>query len=124
MPAYEKMNDMNAAGCWRGVTFTKLDFKIIVGFHKGAPRSMGGIFKKVLKLVIGAVLSLEHTPSLLLRDARNSRRTHGGELDDHLSILRPDEVRCTLWLGKECARRVWRQLAFVPLLAQSKVVVA
>jgi len=52
--------------------------------------------------------SLKHTRSLLLRDPRKPPRAHGGELDDHLSILRPDEVRCTLWLGEECARRIRR----------------
>ena len=62
-------------------------------------------------------------PSLLLWDARKARRPHGGKLNDYLAIFRPDKVRCTLWLGEECACGIGPQLAFIPLLAETEVVV-
>src|SRR5215813_5712533 len=43
---------------------------------------------------------------LFLRYERNGRRTHSGELHDHLTIFRPDIVRRAFWLRKECAHGI------------------
>src|SRR5262249_45743482 len=59
---------------------------------------------------------------LLLRYERTGRRTHSGELYDHLTIFGPDVVRRAFWLGEECARRIGFELRLVPLLAYSEIV--
>src|SRR5262249_32299529 len=59
---------------------------------------------------------------LFLRYGRNGRRTHSGELHDHLTIFRPDIMWRAFWLGKECARGIGLELRLIPLFAYSKIV--
>jgi hypothetical protein len=62
--------------------------------------------------------------SWLLRDPRHGGGAHCGELYDHLSVLRPNEVRRALRFGEKRARGIRFQLAFIPLLAQTEIVIA
>src|SRR5262249_39795633 len=59
---------------------------------------------------------------LFLRYGRNGRRTHSGELHDHLTVFRPDIMRRAFWLGKECARGIGLELRIIPLFAYSEIV--
>src|SRR5262249_49273320 len=58
---------------------------------------------------------------LLLRDFGCARRPHGGDLDNHLTVLCPCVVRRLRRLGIKRARGIGLELAFVPLFANAEI---
>ncbi len=58
---------------------------------------------------------------LLLRDHVDAGWPHARGLEDDLTVFCPHEVGRLRWLGIERAWRIGLELAFVPLLADTKI---
>src|SRR5262249_54386714 len=72
--------------------------------------------------LIGSHSFPSHSTALsLLRNERLARRSNTGDLNDHLTVLRPREMRSSWRLRVECPRRIRPELALIPFVATAEV---